>query len=119
MFAIMGEIFISSGFIKDQKVESLNNLQNDSIIATYVKGRVLIEVDRAVSGGMRDYSETVITTLSASPFDIIGLNYDGREIKAPALLLLNSWSNSLAEPEGIFFNYKHEDIDWNSLDEKE
>ena len=30
--------------------------------------------------------------------------YDGRLINVPALLLLNSWSNSMAEPEGLFYN---------------
>ena len=35
----------------------------------------------------------------------------GREIKVPALLLLNSWSNSGATPEGIFFNYQDEDVE--------
>jgi hypothetical protein len=43
MFAIMGEIFISSGFIKDQKVDSLNNLKNDNISATYTRDKVFID----------------------------------------------------------------------------
>jgi len=37
----------------------------------------------------------------------------------PALLLLNSWSNDMAEPEGLFYNYRHEDIDWNKLSDTE
>ncbi len=118
MLATMGELFISSGFIKDQKIENLNNINNDDVSATYTKGSVFIEVTKPVTGGMRDYSKTVVKTVCASPFDIIGMNYDGREIRVPALLLLNSWSNCLAEPEGLFFNYRDENIDWNTLDDK-
>lgn len=47
------------------------------------------------------------------------MNYDGMIIRVPAFLLLNSWSNTFATQEGIFFNYKYEDIDWNSLDERQ
>ena len=54
-----------------------------------------------------------------SPFEIIRMNYDGREIKIPALLLLKSWTNSGATPEGLFHNYYKEDLDWNSLGEEE
>ncbi len=119
MFAIMGEFFISSGFIKDQKVEALNNLQHDNVSAKYSKGKVFIEITRPVTGGRRDYSNTVVKRLSKSPFDIIGMNYDGREIRVPALLLLNSWSNNAATPEGIFFNYKYENVDWNKLNDED
>lgn len=41
------------------------------------------------------------------------------EIKIPALLLLKSWTNSGATPEGLFHNYYKEDLDWNSLGEEE
>ena len=116
MLALIGEIFISSGFIKDQKAVLLNNKKIDTVSATFEKGKVFIDVRSQVSGGGRDYATTKTQSIPASPFDIIGLNYDGREIRVPALLLLNSWSNSAATPEGIFFNYKDEDIDWKTLD---
>lgn len=103
----MGEIFISSGFIKGQKVDSLNNLKNDNISATYTRGKVFIEVTRPEAGGRKDYSTKIVKTLSKSPFDIIGLNYDGREINVPALLLFNSWSNFAATPEGIHSKENH------------
>ena len=119
MFALIGEIFISSGFIKDQKAVLLNNKKTDKVTATYEKGNVFIDVKSPVSGGVRDYATTKTKSITASPFDIIGLNYDGKEIRVPALLLLNSWSNSGATPEGIFFNYQDEDVDWNTLDDKQ
>ena len=41
------------------------------------------------------------------------------EIKIPALLLLKSWTNSGATPEGLFHNSYKEDLDWNGLGEEE
>lgn len=119
MLALLGEMFISSGFIKDQKAVLLNNNKTDTVTATFKKGNINIDVKSPVSGGARDYATTKSKSIIASPFDLIGLNYDGREIKVPALLLLNSWSNSAATPEGIFFNYKDEDIDWSKLSDEE
>ena len=119
MLALLGEMFISSGFIKDQKAVLLNNNKTDTVTATFKKGNINIDVKSPVPGGARDYATTKSKSITASPFDLIGLNYDGREIKVPALLLLNSWSNSAATPEGIFFNYKDEDIDWSKLSDEE
>ena len=119
MLALLGEMFISSGFIKDQKAVLLNNNKTDTVTATFKKGNINIDVKSPISGGARDYATTKSKSITASPFDLIGLNYDGREIKVPALLLLNSWSNSAATPEGIFFNYKDEDIDWSKLSDEE
>ena len=119
MLALLGEMFISSGFIKDQKAVLLNNNKTDRVTATFKKGNINIDVKSPVPGGARDYATTKSKSITASPFDLIGLNYDGREIKVPALLLLNSWSNSAATPEGIFFNYKDEDIDWSKLSDEE
>ena len=125
MLATIGEIFISSGFIKDRKTVLLDNKKTDTLTASLNKGKIYIKMEslaestNLVPGGMGDYPNISRRTVTVSPFDIVNMNYDGRLINVPALLLLNSWSNSMAEPEGLFYNYRHEDIDWNSLsDEK-
>jgi len=114
MFSLLGEMFISSGFITSQKQTLLGNEANDPISASFYKGDVNIILHSSLPS-----CSGIKKCITVSPFEIIGMNYDGREIQVPAFLLLNSWSNKFAEPEGIFFNYKHEDIDWNSLDEKQ
>ena len=114
MFSLLGEMFISSGFITSQKQTLLGNEANDPISASFYKGHVNIILHSSLPS-----CSGIKKCITVSPFEIIGMNYDGREIQVPAFLLLNSWSNTFAEPEGIFFNYKHEDIDWNSLDEKQ
>jgi len=125
MLATIGEIFISSGFIKDRKTVLLDNKKTDTLTASLNKGKIYIKMEslaestNLVPGGMGDYPNISRRTVTVSPFDIVRMYYDGRLINVPALLLLNSWSNSMAEPEGLFYNYRHEDIDWNSLsDEK-
>lgn len=114
MFSLLGEMFICSGFITSQKQTLLGNEANDPISASFYKGDVNIILHSSLPS-----CSGIKKCITVSPFEIIGMNYDGREIQVPAFLLLNSWSNTFAEPEGIFFNYKHEDIDWNSLDEKQ
>lgn len=114
MFSLLGEMFISSGFITSQKQTLLGNEANDPISTSFYKGDVNIILHSSLPS-----CSGIKKCITVSPFEIIGMNYDGREIQVPAFLLLNSWSNTFAEPEGIFFNYKHEDIDWNSLDEKQ
>lgn len=37
----------------------------------------------------------------------------------PALLLVKSWQGVSVEPEGIFFNYKYENISWKKLNNKQ
>ena len=37
----------------------------------------------------------------------------------PALLLVKSWQGVSVEPEGIFFNYKYENISWGKLNNKQ
>lgn len=37
----------------------------------------------------------------------------------PAILLVKSWQGASAEPEGIFFNYKYENINWGKLNNKQ
>ena len=125
MLATIGEIFISSGFIKDRKTVLLDNKKTDTLTASLNKGKIYIKMEslaestNLVPDGMGDYPNISRRTVTVSPFDIVRMYYDGRLINVPALLLLNSWSNSMAEPEGLFYNYRHEDIDWNSLsDEK-
>ena len=93
MLALLGEMFISSGFIKDQKAVLLNNNKTDRVTATFKKGNINIDVKSPVPGGARDYATTKSKSITASPFDLIGLNYDGREIKVPALVLLAQSGN--------------------------
>ena len=119
MFGIIGELFITSGFISGKKITSLNNSKNDSINAEFEKGRVNIEIESPQKGGMRDYRTTITKRISADPFDIIGMTYDGRQIQFPALLLLKSWTNTFGTPEGIFYNYYKENLDWNKLSDAE
>lgn len=118
MLATIGEIFISSGFIKDRKTVLLDNKKTDTLTASLNKGKIYIKMEslaestNLVPGGMEDYPNIPRRTVTVSPFDIVNMNYDGRHIRVPALLLLNSWSNSAATPEGIFYNYYKEDVDW-------
>jgi len=119
MFALLGEIFISSGFITGNETTSLYNDKNDTINADFDGRKVNIDVLSTQHNGMRDYRNKLKQHLSVSPFEIIIMNYYGSQIRVPALLLLNSWSNGLAEPEGLFYNYRHEDIDWNKLSDTE
>ena len=118
MLATIGEIFISSGFIKDRKTVLLDNKKTDTLTASLNKGKIYIKMEslaestNLVPGGMGDYPNISRRTVTVSPFDIVRMNYDGRHIRVPALLLLNSWSNSAATPEGIFYNYYKEDVDW-------
>ena len=119
MFALLGEIFISSEFITGNETTSLYNDKNDTINADFDGRKVNIDVLSTQHNGMRDYRNKLKQHLSVSPFEIIIMNYYGSQIRVPALLLLNSWSNGLAEPEGLFYNYRHEDIDWNKLSDTE
>ena len=119
MFALLGEIFISSEFITGNETTSLYNDKNDTINADFDGRKVNIDVLSTQHNGMRDYRNKLKQHLSVSPFEIIIMNYYGSQIRVPALLLLNSWSNDMAEPEGLFYNYRHEDIDWNKLSDTE
>lgn len=51
--------------------------------------------------------------------ETVTLNYDNRQISVPALMLINSWKNKLATPEGLFYNYLGENIDWSKLSQEE
>lgn len=119
MLAVLGEIFIGTGLANEGTGISLDNAQSDRIEAVYNNGRVSITVSQEQFMGSRDYRMTPKAKYSVDALENISMYYDGRLINVPALLLLNSWSNSMAEPEGLFYNYRHEDIDWNSLDERQ
>ena len=119
MLALLGEIFASAGLTAEEKAVPLENKASDTLKATFEQGQVFIDVNSPVPGGMRDYTKAKAKSIMVSPFEIIRMNYDGREIKIPALLLLKSWTNSGATPEGLFHNYYKEDLDWNSLGEEE
>ena len=117
MLAILGEIFISTGFTDGKDSISLNNDSNDRVTGSFEREKIIINITKVQAHGMR--ARATNRKIEASPLDIITMNYDGMIIRLPAFLLLNSWSNTFATQEGIFFNYKYEDIDWNSLDERQ
>ena len=117
MLAILGEIFISTGFTDGKDSISLNNDGNDRVTESFEREKIIINITKVQAYGMR--ARATNRKIEASPLDIITMNYDGMIIRVPAFLLLNSWSNTFATQEGIFFNYKYEDIDWNSLDERQ
>ena len=117
MLAILGEIFISTGFTDGKDSISLNNDGNDRVTGSFEREKIIINITKVQAYGMR--ARATNRKIEASPLDIITMNYDGMIIRVPAFLLLNSWSNTFATQEGIFFNYKYEDIDWNSLDERQ
>ena len=113
------KIFIDTGLANEGTGTVIDNGQSDKIEASYNNGRVSITVLQEQGMGARDYRMTPKARYTVNALENISMYYDGRLINVPALLLLNSWSNSMAEPEGLFYNYRHEDIDWNSLsDEK-
>ena len=119
MLAVLGEIFIDTGLANEGPGTVIDNGQSDKIEASYNNGRVSITVLQEQGMGARDYRMPPKARYTVNALKNISMYYDGRLINVPALLLLNSWSNSMAEPEGLFYNYRHEDIDWNSLsDEK-
>ena len=117
MLAILGEIFISTGFTDGKDSISLNNDGNDRVTGSFEREKIIINITKVQAYGMR--ARATNRKIEASPLYIITMNYDGMIIRVPAFLLLNSWSNTFATQEGIFFNYKYEDIDWNSLDERQ
>ena len=117
MLAILGEIFISTGFTDGKDSISLNNDGNDRVTGSFEREKIIINITKVQAYGMR--ARATNRKIEASPLDIITMNYDGMIIRVPAFLLLNSWSNTFATQEGIFFNYKYEDIDWNSLDKEQ
>ena len=119
MLAVLGEIFIGTGLANEGTGTAIDNGQSDKIEASYNNGSVSITVLQGQGGGARDYRMTPKARYTVNALENISMYYDGRLINVPALLLLNSLSNSMAEPEGLFYNYRNEDIDWNTLsDEK-
>ena len=119
MLAVLGEIFIGTGLANEGTGTAIDNGQSDKIEASYNNGSVSITVLQEQGMGARDYRMTPKARYTVNALENISMYYDGRLINVPALLLLNSLSNSMAEPEGLFYNYRNEDIDWNTLsDEK-
>ena len=119
MLAVLGEILIDSGFCNEGSATIIDKGKSDKIEATYINGRVSITVFHGQVMGVRDYRMGPESKHVVDALDSVSMDYDGRIINVPAILLLNSWSNDMAEPEGLFYNYRHEDIDWNSLDEEQ
>ena len=108
MLAILGEMFIESGFVTDSSVISINNNKDDIVTGKFNKGKMYITHSVPQEGGMRDYRTIPAKEYITDPFCLIQMNYDGRQITLPSLLLANSWSNSLSTPEGVFYNYYKE-----------
>ena len=81
MLATIGEIFISSGFIKDRKTVLLDNKKTDTLTASLNKGKIYIKMEslaestNLVPGGMGDYPNISRRTVTVSPFDIVNMNY--------------------------------------------
>ena len=119
MLAVLGEIFISTGLANEGTGTAIDNGQSDKIEASYNNGSVSIAVLQEQGMGARDYRMTPKARYTVNALENISMYYDGRLINVPALLLLNSWSNDMAEPEGLFYNYRHENIDWNKLSDTE
>ena len=119
MLAVLGEIFIGTGLANEGTGTAIDNGQSDKIEASYNNGSVSIAVLQGQGGGARDYRMTPKARYTVNALENISMYYDGRLINVPALLLLNSWSNDMAEPEGLFYNYRHENIDWNKLSDTE
>ena len=119
MLAVLGEIFIGTGLANEGTGTAIDNGQSDKIEASYNNGSVSIAVLQEQGMGARDYRMTPKARYTVNALENISMYYDGRLINVPALLLLNSWSNDMAEPEGLFYNYRHEDIDWNKLSDAE
>ena len=119
MLAVLGEIFIGTGLANEGTGTAIDNGQSDKIEASYNNGSVSITVLQGQGGGARDYRMTPKARYTVNALENISMYYYGRLINVPALLLLNSWSNDMAEPEGLFYNYRHEDIDWNKLSDTE
>lgn len=55
MLAVLGEMFIQTGFVKEETRINLDNGSKDKYEATYSNGKVHITVSKEQQGGMRDY----------------------------------------------------------------
>lgn len=116
---LIGEMFIETGLFSDEAPVFIDNNKNDKIEAAYEKGNVYIDHSVPQQDGVRDYRTFPVKKYAARPFELIRFNYDERQIAVPALLLVKSWQGASAEPEGIFFNYKYENINWGKLNNKQ
>ena len=119
MLAVLGEMFIQAGFVKEGTRINLDNGSKDKYEATYSNGKVHITVSKEQQGGMRDYRISKKSEHYVDALETVTLNYDNRQISVPALMLINSWKNKLATPEGLFYNYLGENIDWLELSQEE
>ena len=95
------KIFIDTGLANEGTGTVIDNGQSDKIEASYNNGRVSITVLQEQGMGARDYRMTPKARYTVNALKNISMYYDGRLINVPALLLLNSWSNSMAELEGV------------------
>ena len=119
MVAVLGEMFIQTGFVKEGTHINLDNGPKDKYEASYSNGKVSITVSKEQQGGMRDYRMTKKSEYYVDALETVTLNYDNRQISVPALMLINSWKNKLTTPEGLFYNYLGENIDWLELSQEE
>lgn len=106
MLAILGEIFIESKEINTTPKVQFNNNKDNTIEANYTYGNknIIINMYSKSSGEIK--KQNIV-----APLDLVQLNYDNRVVIVPAIILLNSWINSLATPEGLFYNYDKENIE--------
>ena len=119
MLALMGEMFIQTGFVKEGTHINLDNGPKDKYEAIYENGKVYITVSTEQPDGIRDYRMIKKSEYYVDALETVTLNYDNRQITVPALILINSWQNKIATPEGLFYNYLKEDLNWQSLSQEE
>ena len=82
MVSLIGEMFISSGFLTDNKVQHLEN-GNEKIKASFDKGTIKIKIGK--------------TKREAKPFDVVSMDYAGSQICIPALMLLSKQEKNIWE----------------------
>ena len=82
MVSLIGDMFISSGFLTTDRVTNLNN-GDEKIDASFESGTVKIKIGKKKS--------------EAKPFDIIAMDYDGGQVYIPALMLLSKPKKNILE----------------------
>ena len=84
MIILIGDLFVRSGFIKDQKMILLNNKESDYITALYDEGVIKIAINKETNKFDLPVSPEII---KANPFDIVCINHKEKQIRIPAFVL--------------------------------
>ena len=80
MLALMGEMFIQTGFVKEGTHINLDNGPKDKYEAIYENGKVYITVSTEQPGGIRDYRMIKKSEYYVDALETVTLNYDNRQI---------------------------------------